>query len=191
MTSLSLSYSEKGDTQLWLDMKAGDSEAFEQIYRDHVDFIIRYGNSFTDDQAVIDDCVQEVFCRIWQKRSLLKVTDNVRYYVMAAFRKELLKFLKKRSKSNSLFGVLFPGAGVNFEASLEVDIIREESRRSQIELLNRAMVKLSSRQREVVYLKFYNELSIDEIKEVMALDRKAVYNALSKAMMVMRKELKK
>jgi len=189
MPFLNLSYSRKEDASLWLEMKSGDQEVFDQIYHDHVDHLIRYGYSFSQDDDVIDDCIQELFCRIWQKRILLKETDNIRYYLMASFRKELLKAIKKKSKRNSLIGKLFPETTLVFSASLETKMIQEESHHQQIKILNQCLEKLSSRQKEIVYLKYYNELSFDEIGEIMELDKKSVYNAMSKAMMILRKEM--
>lgn len=190
MPFLKLFYHEKDDFQLWQEMMSGDQEAFDQIYTDHVDHLIRYGQSFTQDAGIIDDSVQELFCRIWQKRERLRQTDNIRYYLIAAFRKELLKGIKK-AKRNSLIGKFFPESSIGFSASLEATLIQEESRTEQLINLGQGFEKLSSRQKEIVYLKYYNEMSFDEIGEIMELDKKAVYNAMSKAMMVLRKEVKR
>lgn len=188
MTFLKFLYDEKDDLQLWQEMKSGDQGAFDQIYTEHVDGLIRYGQRFTQDADIIDDSVQELFCRIWQKKEQLKPTDNIRYYLMAAFRKELLKGIKK-AKRNSLMGRFFPESSLGFSASLETAMIQEESRTQQLKNLGQGFEKLSSRQKEIVYLKYYNEMSFDEIGQIMELDKKAVYNAMSKAMIVLRKEV--
>lgn len=189
MSFLNRSYIKKEDDHLWQEMKSGDQEAFDQIYHEHVDCLVRYGHNFSQDVDIIDDCIQELFCRIWQKRILLKETDNIRYYLMASFRKELLKAIKKKSKRSSLIGKLFPETTLVFSASLETKMIQEESHHQQTKVLNQCLEKLSSRQKEIIYLKYYNELSFDEIGEIMGLDKKAVYNAMSKAMMILRKEM--
>ncbi|WP_339756741.1 sigma-70 family RNA polymerase sigma factor [Algoriphagus aquimarinus] len=191
MPLLNLSYSKQDDAQIWIQMKAGDLDAFNLVFNHHVDFLIRYGHSITTDQQLIDDCVQEVFSRIWQKKEQLKSTDNIRYYLIACFRKELLKMMKKVAKRESIFGGLFSGSVIEFDASLESNMIFNDIKREQIASLNACFKKLSSRQKEVVYLKYYNDLSIAEIGEVVELDTKAVYNTLSKAMIILRKHLKK
>lgn len=189
MPLIKVSYCPKEDRQLWIDMKLGDRLAFDQIFNDHVEHLQAYGQSFTSDEYMIDDCLQEVFCRIWQKRGQLKTTDNIRYYLMAAFRKELFKVLKKNSKRHSLIGRLLPESSIDFNATLETSFMEEDSRQEQMKALNQCFKKLSSRQKEIIYLKYYNGLSFDEVCQILELDKKSVYNALSKGMMILRKNM--
>ena len=185
------SYTTHDDFQTWELMKGGDLDAFNLIFYRHVDYLISYGHSLTKDQQMIDDCIQEVFSRIWQKKEQLKSTNNIRYYLIACFRRELLKMMKKVVKRESIFGSLFSGAVLEFDAYLDSNLVFDENGKDQITKLNACFKKLSSRQKEVVYLKYYNDLSIAEISEVVELDTKAVYNILSKAMIILRKHLKK
>ncbi|UCS95438.1 sigma-70 family RNA polymerase sigma factor [Echinicola marina] len=189
MPLIKVSYCQKEDHQLWIDMKSGDRLAFDHIFNVHVGHLQSYGQSFTSDEHIIDDCLQEVFCRIWQKRTQLKVTDNIRYYLMAAFRKELLKTLKRNTKRYSLIGRLLPDSSIDFNAKLETSFMEEDSRQEQMKILNQCFKKLSSRQKEIVYLKYYNGLSFDEVSQILGLTKKSVYNALSKAMMILRKNM--
>ncbi|WP_186757463.1 RNA polymerase sigma factor [Echinicola salinicaeni] len=189
MPLIKASYRYSEDSQLWTDMKFGDRLAFDQIFNDHIEHLQAYGKSFSNDDDLIDDCLQEVFCRIWQKREKLKDTNNIRYYLMAAFRNELLKVLKKKYKRYSLIGRFMPESSIDFNATLETSFIEEDSRQEQIRALNKCFEKLSSRQKEIIYLKYYNGLSLEEIAQILALDKKSVYNALSKAMMILRKNM--
>ncbi|MBD8487823.1 sigma-70 family RNA polymerase sigma factor [Echinicola sp. CAU 1574] len=189
MSFIELLYQEEDDAHLWQRMKKGDKEAFDKIYVEHIDHLVRYGHSFTQDASVIDDNIQEVFCRIWQKRSELKETSNIRYYLLASFRNELLKDIRKKKKSVLLWEI-FSESSVSFNASLEATIIQKESQEQLHKKLNHTFGKLSSRQKEIVYLKYYNELTFGEIGEMMGLEKKAVYNAVSKAMIILRKELR-
>jgi RNA polymerase sigma factor (sigma-70 family) len=48
-----------------------------------------------------------------------------------------------------------------------------------------ALLSLTHRQKEAVYLKFYNGLTNDEISEVMQVNKQSVYNHISKAIQKM------
>jgi RNA polymerase sigma factor (sigma-70 family) len=53
--------------------------------------------------------------------------------------------------------------------------------------MRQALAGLSRRQQEVIYLRFYVEADIEEIAEIMSLNRQSVYNLLHDAL----KKLKK
>jgi RNA polymerase sigma factor (sigma-70 family) len=53
--------------------------------------------------------------------------------------------------------------------------------------MRQALSGLSKRQQEVIYLRFYVDADIDEIAEIMGLNRQSVYNLLHEGL----KKLKK
>jgi RNA polymerase sigma factor (sigma-70 family) len=71
--------------------------------------------------------------------------------------------------------------GFEILSSFEDAIILEETSIQQLELLRKAISDLSKRQREVIFLKFYNELSYKEVAVVMEVSVEAVYNLMTKA----------
>ena len=50
-----------------------------------------------------------------------------------------------------------------------------------------AMTSLSPRQREIIYLKFYNNLDYDELAEILDINYQSVVNHIHKAMLKLRK----
>ncbi|MBD0832471.1 RNA polymerase sigma factor [Aestuariibaculum sediminum] len=166
-------------------MKKGDRYAFNLIFDEHAPYLINYGRTFTTNWELVDDCIQELFVRIWLLRETLKETDNIRFYLISAFRRELYRQLKEHSKRSKLF------SRCDFEVSEDLlnltnsGVLKPSN--SKIKALNSSYQKLTPRQREIIYLKFYNELSINEIAEVLKMNKKAVYNALSKSMIKFRK----
>lgn len=87
-------------------------------------------------------------------------------------------------------GGIFSDRAIKFIPSIESTIIQRESNEQLHKQLTHVFQKLSSRQKEIIYLKFYNDLSYDEIAQLLDLEKKAVYNAVSKAMVVLRKGIK-
>lgn len=192
MKVLKLSNNKQQDTLLWAEMRSGDKGAFNLIFEDNVGYLTNYGKTFTSDWDLIDDCIQEVFCRIWTLRQKIKGTDNIRFYLMASFRNELMKSLKKRKRINLMSSIAeLDVKTASFNISSEHLLFLEQENTSLQYNIKKTFEKLTSRQKEIIYLKYYNELSFEEISEVMQLSKKAIYNALSKAMITFRKEISK
>jgi RNA polymerase sigma-70 factor (ECF subfamily) len=57
-------------------------------------------------------------------------------------------------------------------------------------VITRALEKLPARQREVIFLKFYQELKNDDIEQIMGLNNQVVRNTLYKALHSLRQQMK-
>ncbi len=75
----------------------------------------------------------------------------------------------------------------HFELSHDTLIIKEEENREQKERVLNAFSKLSNRQKEIIYLKYYQQLNYDEISEVMNINYQTARNLLHKSILSLRK----
>lgn len=185
MASLEVAYSKKRDTDLWLDFISGDRDAFDHIFYLHIDQLINYGKKITSNDALIDDCIQEMFLDLWLKRERLGETNSIKYYLFKTLRRRILLAVKKESKNECFDNEEMLNYSFDFKANLESKLSLEETSD-----LNQVFQVLSPIQKEVIYLKFYNGLSFDEISESLNVTKKVLYNSLSKAMLTFRKHLK-
>ena len=74
--------------------------------------------------------------------------------------------------------------------SAEALIEKGEEQDAQNEKLRRCLVTLTKRQREAIFLRFYNDLSYSDVASVMELQVDSVYNIISKAIDSMRHKLR-
>ena len=91
------------------------------------------------------------------------------------------------------FKLLFQGDKarvLEFIPPTEDSIIEDEAKSHQLEALKASLNALSKRQREAIFLKFFNELSYHEVSSIMELRVDSVYNLISKAIDVLRVKLK-
>ena len=89
------------DNKIWEDFKKGDKDALSQIYYQNVDLLFRYGNKFCTDREFVKDTIQDLFFDLIRTRHGLGVTDNIRFYLIKAFRRRLfrkLNIIKNQSK---------------------------------------------------------------------------------------------
>lgn len=170
------------DAQLWNQFKYGDEEAFAAVFRKYYPGLYNYGCRITGDTNIVEDCIQELFLDIWRTQGKADIL-SLRAYVFRAFKFKLMKLLAKDSKTTSL-----PEAHQEqaFELSHDILMINKELDADKARLLLNAVNNLSPRQKEIIYLKFYLNLSYEEVSDVMEINYQAARNLIYKAI----KELK-
>jgi RNA polymerase sigma factor (sigma-70 family) len=78
----------------------------------------------------------------------------------------------------------------NLEFSAEFQLIQEQSSIEQRQQLTDALSQLTTRQREAVYLKFYERLTYEEIAEMMSLTVKSTYKLIARSIEMLRKTMR-
>ncbi len=160
---------------LWQLLCAGDKDAFGQITEYCYKPLYHYGTKFTDDRELIKDCLQDLFLDIWEKRTHLSGVANPRPYLFQAFRNNLLR----RTRRVSRFSEIGSGDELEFSSfSSEAEWIHRETEAGLEQKLQQVMKQLPKRQREALYLRYYENLTYEEIADVMGLRRQAVANYL-------------
>lgn len=175
------------DIELWKLLKEGDKAALEKIYLDHISLLIRYGRKFVANDQFVEDCVQDLFVELWKNRQGLSDTDSIKRYLMVAIRRKVIKQISKVQKTESST----PAEEYEFEAELAIEdqLIDLEISQEQSEKLKIAFEKLSKRQKEVVYLKYYSGLDYEDISEVMDINYQSIRNLVFNALKSLRKHM--
>ncbi len=176
------------DTKTWDAFRHGNHAAFAYIYQTSFQELYNYGRKFCKDDALIGDVLQELFTGLWQKRKRLGSTDHIKNYLYRSFRRALIRKLQKQKKNNTLTDTNF-----SFEISFshEAQLIQRELDAEQFETLKLAINSLTDKQREIIFLKFYDGLSYAEISEITNLSTTQIYDFMYKALRSLRKNIKK
>lgn len=171
------------DVLLWQRFRSGDSVAFDQLVQAYFQPLFRYGIRFDPDEEFIKDCIQDVFVELWQRRQTVRETEFVKFYLLKSLRRRIFRGKAKWGtnweslQDNYLFEVEF---------SIENQMITQEVAHDQVRQLESLLNQLSRRQKEVIFLKFYQGLTHEQIAEVMVLNRQSVYNILHEALQKLR-----
>ena len=168
------------DQELWREFKAGSTLAFGTIFDQYAETMLNYGKLLTSDLSLIEDCTQDVFVKLWEKRSGLGEVVSLKHYLFASLRRRLLRklqTLRKYQTGNESSGCPV----VPVEASYEDWLLQQQHRQDIARVVQSLMVKLTPQQKRVIYLKFYEHLSYDEIAALMKLNKRTVYNTCSAA----------
>ncbi|GGH39767.1 RNA polymerase sigma factor [Dyadobacter endophyticus] len=165
------------DRVLWQDFLAGEVRAFEKLMSDNFRLLFRYGSKFSKDRELVKDSIQDLFMILWEKRDNLSPDAAVKPYLMASLRRLMHRQVSSRTWVG---GEALQDEDDYFEIefSVEDDYIRNEATNTRTLQLQKLLNALPRRQKEVVYLKFFQELSRDQIAEVMAVSPQTVSNLL-------------
>lgn len=174
----------KTDPEIWTSLKAGQQSALESIYNTHIDYLLQYGTRFTKDELLVEDCVHDLFIDLWKNRNGLGMTNSIRAYLLVALRRSIIKKVQKKLKHES--GKTPDEYDFKAEIAIDEMIIAAELSKEQLQQLQNAMDNLSKRQREVLYLKYYQEIPYDEICEIMEISYQSVRNLVANSIRTLR-----
>jgi RNA polymerase sigma factor (sigma-70 family) len=166
------------DFQIWAGIKAGDVSALKDLYLQYYQLLFNYGRKMSKDLALIEDAIQETFISIWKYRATTSVPASVKQYLLKTFRNELVKTLKQQSLTGNSEEVV----DFTFEISFDQKIIEGENSQRLSAIINNALMKLTSRQREIIYYRFYEGLSFQEISDLMNMQTRATYKLTARAL---------
>ena len=177
------------DIEIWQSFLLGNKSSLEQLLSLHYRSLYNYGSKYTRDTELIKDCIQELFLGLWQRRAKLNREVHPKAYLIASFRRLLHRKLQMENRFLKFKMSGDASAYFNFELSIEDKIIADESLRRQAEKITTLIATLPKRQKEVIYLKFYQNLCRDEIATVMGNNHQTVSNLLQLALKKLRNGL--
>lgn len=169
---------------LWRDVKEGDVRAFETIYRNYIQLTYNYGRKITSDEELVRDCIQDLFTDIWKNREKLGNIVSIRYYLYASIRRRIIR--KRQQRARHFIDTPFSSEySSEPEVSYEEELISQERWNEQRESLQNGLKALNRKQREAIELKFYKNLSYQEVADKMSLTVTNVYKIISRGLKVM------
>ena len=171
----------------WRRFKNGDVDALESIYRSHVQALINYGLKITDDLNLVKDSIQDLFIELWKSRQNLADTDQPKYYLFRALRNKLAKGGISRYSFVSEEEMHLAEGSLQTEY-VELTIAYKEQQSQTNGALKLVLEKLSKRQQEAIYLRFYHNFSYEIIASMMNMNYQSVLNLVQRALKCMRKE---
>jgi RNA polymerase sigma factor (sigma-70 family) len=171
------------ETQWWLRLQQGDSEALAFFYERYADWLLQYGLSIIFNREAVRDGVQELFIHIWNRRQNLSLPDSAKYYLMSSLRRILLKEITRERLSTDDF----PEESISLK---EHDALSDdEIERQMHKKLMKAVRQLPARQQEIVFLRFFEKLSYEQISDVTGLDYQVLRNTIYRSVKTLKKQL--
>ncbi|MGV3765540.1 MAG: RNA polymerase sigma factor [Chitinophagaceae bacterium] len=115
---------EHSEQELLLRMAEGDADAFRAMYDMYYTRLCFFAASYTGDLAEAEDLVQELFIRLWRKRTDLPQVSHVKTYLYTSARNAAFDFLKSKKRQHLRQETL--ELADQWEALEETALVREE-----------------------------------------------------------------
>lgn len=171
---------------LWNQLREGDEEAFSILFEKYYSILVNYGKTLMIESDTVKDCVQDVFVDIWTYRHKLNEAILVKAYLLSSVRKRIARLHERehiflRSKEVDSLDFLF-------DFSIEEHLIDSEAMTAKVEQLNLLINTLPSQQKEALYLRYHQGLSVEQVSAVLNMNYQSTKNLLHRAILQLRKE---
>ncbi len=175
------------DKKIWDDFREGESYALSHIYHKYIQFLYGYGRKISDNNALVKDSIQDLFFELIRSRENLGATDNIKFYLLASFRRKLISNLKKQNLFS--FHIEEKDWQPEIIYSAEHDYIEQEKRTHREETIKKALQELSPRQREILYYKYTCGFDYEQICNIMSIKYDSARKQVCRALKVLKQVL--
>ncbi len=92
------SYQDLPDNELVNLLKTGNEEALSAIYFRYWDKLFTVAANQLDDPEEAEECLQDIFLSLWQRRDNLELTHSLATYLSVAVKYRVINLLDKRHR---------------------------------------------------------------------------------------------
>ena len=170
-----------------------DLKAFNQLFTDYQGRFIRFANTYVRDIAVAEDFTIEALMYYWEKRHRLEEFKDIPLYILVTLKNKCLDYLQRERTWNNIAENLLS----NKEWELQMRISSLEACEPETlfsnevqELVNQALAKLPEKSRHIFIMSRYEGKNYQTIAKETNLSVKSIEFHISKALNLLRKELK-
>ena len=174
--------------ELFASFKKGNQKAFVSIYEHYRDFIYIACYYLLKDREEAEDITLKAFTTLWKERNELKEPRHVRNYLYRISRNACLDLLKRNERR---FYVYRQYQQRTLGAT-GTDEQLQEKERVHAEMLTRIFQTLSQlpeRMRDIFILRYYGGKTVEEVAEIVGVEKRTVYNQTQNALKQLRNKL--
>jgi RNA polymerase sigma factor (sigma-70 family) len=171
--------------EIWAQLRNGNQDALLALYNKYYTGLINYGLKLTGNRVLTNDCITQILLRLWDKRNDLPVVENPRSYLLTCLRNEL--FAELRSVNSRVIRAKgFQSASEQEEPSYEEYLIQLQTNDALKARLTIALKGLSPREKQLLELKFFEDLTYDEIASRCRITKRTAYNIIHTALKILK-----
>lgn len=173
------------EKELIVRLKNGDQTAFELLFHFYYPGLVMYSSQFTASRAEAEEIVQDFFVRFWQKHQQLVASDTLKNYFFLSIKNSSLNFLKHKKIEERYIKEMseLSNHHLVYEPDLYISSELQEKIKNGID-------HLPEKCREIFIMSRIRGMKNEEIAEELHLSKRTVETQISKALKVLRVELK-
>lgn len=173
-------------------LKKSDERVFEELFRHYVTVLSEYAFFYLRDRQLAEDVVQDLFVKLWENRQSLEIHTSLKAYLYRSTHNSCIQFLRYKTVSDKheqflqarlreakLMNQLYFETGITNLFEKEIG-----------ELVNQSLEKLPPKTSEIFRLSRRKYLKNSEIAKQFKLSEKSVEYHITKALEMLRTDLK-
>lgn len=164
------------ENKLLISLSHGDEQAFFALYDQYSHALFSTIFRMVKDRQVSEEIVQDVFLKVWQKRSTIDPTRSFKSWIFTIAKNDVISWYRKLAKEASMQENLYQHFEQLYLMEKEVDIEEKQSA-----LLEKALNTLSERRREIFVLCKIEQKSYEEVAKQLNISVSTVSNAMVKS----------
>jgi RNA polymerase sigma factor (sigma-70 family) len=174
------------DYLLWKRIKAGETQAFHELYLQYADILFSFGSIYSKDQELVKDCIHDLFFDLYKYRKTLSDNDHIRNYLFKSLKRKIQ--LPKNGKLNLVYSSKIQEENELKSNSFDDELLEEKE--ENLVRIRKAIDRLSDRQQEALNLRFQTGLSYSEIGKILDISVESVRTLVYRSVKTIREELK-
>ncbi|MBI4833361.1 MAG: RNA polymerase sigma factor [Planctomycetes bacterium] len=179
--------------ELMMRVKNGDKSAFEELYHLYSQPLGNFFYRMSGSKSIAEDCLQEVFYRIWLYRENYQPQAKVITYLFHIAKNYWInegKKLRRVIPFTTFAGSRDENSAPDFPGDKTAP--DEEAMSNEVkDSIKEALRKLSEKERIVVVMSMYQKLPYSEIAEILGIAEITVKTRMTKALERLKKPLGK
>ncbi|MGF7231898.1 RNA polymerase sigma factor [Arachidicoccus sp.] len=179
------SFQQYTDEQLLLALDGGSENAFTEIFYRYDSQVHHFILKMVKDVSFAEELTQQVFIKVWEKRSLLKNVKNLRAYLLTISSNLVINNIKKQLSEKSSLENLFNNINSQRSSSSDEILILKDTE----SIIEKAIQLLPRQQKNVFNLSRKQGMSNDEIAKELNISKFTVKYHLAEAVKGVKKYL--
>ncbi len=168
------------------EMNSKTEKVFMESYEEFSDAIFRYALFQTSNKQVALDISQDTFIKTWQYLQKGEEVENIRAFLYRVAKNLIIDYRRKK-KSYSLDEMT--EYGLDFQ--IEEDLLEKKEEEFERDRVLKTIQDVDDKYREILILRYVEEMSIKEIGEVMDKSQNHVSVMIHRGVEKLKKLLKK
>lgn len=155
-------------------LQEDDEKALSYLFATYYNILFRAGIRWSNDFHLAEESIQEVFQDLWKYRHSVSDIVSFEAYLKTSLKN---KVAKKSKRKINYFEDNIDHFTFSVSSYEQILIEQEDSENSKMQI-KKALEELSPRQKELIVLKYFDELTYKEISDKTGLQVDSIYKTL-------------
>jgi len=167
----------------WQQSMDNDTVSFGFIHTALFNGLYNYAAKLLNDDELANDAIQDLFIRIWNKRTSIGEIQKIKPFFYTSLRRQVFNQLRDLKLRNLKISLI---TQPDIEFTQEEILIKNEIDAGLKEKILHLLNTLPKRQREVIYLHYFENMSLSQVAVIMEINHQSVMNLKQRALQSMR-----